>query len=262
MVKSVTNIVITGCYKIGINANNRIKVNDLMLSIEDEIPFIRYRFETYGDQEYNYIRDMQSKFKNSVHLVEIKLDENTEQILSNFETNFQKIAKYIYADITDTEVNQATLNQTTTELLAKISNHNIDRIMFKDKSTSLNVVSFKKMITPLIKSTGIKEDHFGICSSPLSFGDYACLTAVKARELMSIYKDEYDLTLPTANHQCMNCCGCIKYTIVENDLPAPAETKQPGVKKATNSKENNSEDKHQKPKTKPKMKVKVGQFSL
>ena len=39
-----------------------------------EIPFIRYRFDSYGPDEINYIRKMQQTFNQSAHLAEIIAD--------------------------------------------------------------------------------------------------------------------------------------------------------------------------------------------
>ena len=76
----VTSIVLTDCYSIGINGSKKFKVNDNVLSVEKDIPFVRYRFNQYTDREFNYIREMMQKFTNSTHLVEINLNENTEGI--------------------------------------------------------------------------------------------------------------------------------------------------------------------------------------
>jgi hypothetical protein len=96
----------------------------------------------------------------------------------------------------------------------------------------------------------------GICSSPLSFDDMACLTAVKAREIMSRYSTTTDVALPSANHQSMNCCGCIRYVTVTEDIPAPSDGKQ---KQASGNKKNSSDE--SKPKAN-KVPVGFGMFSL
>lgn len=261
----VSSIVVTGCYNIGMNSSSKIKVNKILLSAKTDIPFIRYRFKSYGDQEYNYIKAMKTKFDKSVHLAEIDLNEDTLDTLEKLYDNIENIVKYIYIDLTDANVAMEKLDDSQLELLESLADMDIeiDRIMFRDKTTSLNLVSYKKIINPIMDILDLDEDYFGICSSPLSFGDYACLTAVKARELMSMYSDSIDVPIPTANHQCMNCCGCIRYMVVDQDIPAPLDTKLKENKSSTNSKDSttNNENKTSKPRAKKSI-IRVNQFSL
>lgn len=259
----ITSIVVTGCYNIGMNSNKKIKINDNVLSVEKDIPFIRYRMESYEEKEFEYIKKMMAQFNLSTHLIEIKLNDNTKNVLEYLSTNIPNIAKYIYTDISDEDVERGTLSDTAKQLLDNIVDYEIDRYMLKDKSKSLDTVSAKKIIKDLCKEFSLEEDMFGICSSPLSFGEFACLTAVKARELMSIYSPIADVALPSANHQNMNCCGCIRYLVVSSDTEAPADAKN---KTKSTSKDNTSENEEKKEKTpakpKPKNTIQIGRFSL
>lgn len=231
----ITSIVVTGCYNIKMNGNKKIKVNDNVLSVEKDIPFIRYRFDTYEEKEYNYIKSMMEQFNCSTHLAEINLSESASTVAEQLNTRFGNLAKYVYIEVTDADVERGELTQEVKTQLVAVKQFNPDRYMLRDKTTCLDMIGAKKIIKDACKAIGETESNFGVCSSPLSFGDMACLTAVKARELMSIYSPIADVALPSANHQCMNCCGCIRYATVSEDLEAPADSKAKTTKKSDNS---------------------------
>ena len=105
---------------------------------------------------------------------------------------------------------------------------------------NLRLVLFaKKIIKHTAKTLSVAENKVGICSSPLCMQDnLACLTAVTARELAAVYATAKDLVSPSANHQDMNTCGCIRYMVINSDIEAPADTKsEKKVKEPKESKE-------------------------
>ncbi len=256
----VTSIVLKGQYALNVNSANKVKLGDNIVSIEKDIPFVRYRFDSYDETALNYIGATMEKMKYSTHLAEINLDSNTVATLEWFKTNINNIARFIYIDVTDENVASASISAEIVNLLVAAVPYNVDRIMLRDKSTSLDLVAAKKIIETLSKQTGIKKDNFGICSSPLSFGELCCLTAVRARELMTIYSAIADVALPTANHQCMNCCGCIRYYTVEADTEIVADNKVK-EKKPKEDGDNSGESKPRTPKT-SKPSVAWGEFNL
>lgn len=236
----ITSIVVTGTHSIGMNLNKKIKVGDNVLSVEKEIPFVRYRFNSYGDNEFNYIQRMMQQFNCSTHLAEVTLTSESASIIDRLNTDIGSIAKYIYIDVDNTDVTNGYLSEEKMQLLDTVKDKNIDRIMLKDKSTSLDMVAYNKFVKQCKDRFGLNKELFGICSSPLSFDGLACLTSVKARELMTIYSPIADVALPTANHQCMSCCGCIRYLVVDTDLSAPADAKAK-THKASNGEKKNTE---------------------
>jgi len=241
----ITSLVLTGKHNIGMNSQKKIMVGDNILSIEKEIPFIRYRFDTYDQSAFDYIDETIKKFAMSTHLIEINLDANAASVLNYVNTKFN-MAKYIYIDITDADVEKGELSAEVLNQIAFVKDLGVDRYMFRDKSKTLDLVHVKAFIKQIKAMYNIESSLFGVCSSPLSFGDMACLTAVKARELMSIYSTVADVALPSANHQCMNCCGCIRYIVVDNDTQAPAKG---GTKKTKVKSESTGETKKAQPKT-------------
>ena len=265
----ITSIVITDCVAINLNSNKKFKVGEQTLSAEKEVPFVRYRFKEYSDKEFKYIEEMISKFNRSTHLIEIELNEKTKEVLNYITVNMPYLVKYVYTPVTDTEVESGKLSENCENYLEGIKEHNIDRFMLRDKSTTLDMVAYKK-IAKSLKVFGLVEQNIGVCSSPLSFGTLACLTAVKARELMSVYSEVADVALPSANHQCMNCCGCIRYLVVDKDTEIVPD-KKVGTKKTTTrttsekKKTSTTKDgskKETKHKPKAKVSLQLGQYSL
>lgn len=259
----ITSLVLRGKYNIGSNSNNKIKVNDNILSIDKDIPFVRYRFDHYDAEAVEYIKQAKTKFNKSTHLVELNLSSDVAEQYQLVAYNIEKIAKYVYIDITEEDALRQSLSDDKLALVNALQGLQFDRYMLRDKSTSLDTICAKKIIKDLSQRLHVQEVNFGVCSSPLSFGDWACLTAVKARELMTQYSEIADVPLPSANHQCMNCCGCIRYIEINSDTVAPADAKVKGAhKKSENDGSEVKQTKTKSSNTKSKNSFVPGMFSL
>jgi len=227
------------------------------------IPFVRYRFENFVESDIEYIKKMMGIFKHSTHLAEVIVKDGYEEQLYMLNSNFEKLAVFLYLPVYDSHVKSFVLTEHEKELLGKLvgASYIYDRIMLKDCSNSLYLVSANKLRREIYQITGFNEQEIGICSSPLSFGPDACLTAIRARALSSIYGQSEECALPSANHESMNCCGCIKYIVVENDLEAPVtnESKKGSikVKKEKPVEDSNNEEKKEDKNTKKKRSGKV-----
>lgn len=223
----VTSIKLKGMYNIGVNSSNQIDVAGTNVALKD-IPFVRYDFESYGDDEVNYITRMMNQFKLSTHLIQIKVNENIVSALSKLDVFDGKVAKYLYINVDTTVLNNGCIDNETLRLtMNAISTTMIDRIMLVDNTDNMDMLNAKKIMTATAKVLTVKPDKIGICSSPLCMtGELACLTALKARELASIYSSNTDVALPSANHQCMNCCGCMRFFDITSNVAAPAESKK------------------------------------
>lgn len=225
----ISSIRVNGLFNVKVNGNSKIKVGDVLLHTEKEVPFVRYRLDMYDDNTIEYIKNMQLKFPKSTHLTELELNDNTLQSFRLLRDSLS-VAIYLYIDITEDIVKESKLPDSIMTILDGLQGCNFDRYMLRDKSISLDFMTAQKIMTQISKTFKIKMDNIGLCSSPLSFQGLQCLSAVKARELMSIYNENSDVPLPSANHECMNCCGCIRYLEVTSDLEAPSE----GPKKSSN----------------------------
>ena len=213
----IASLVLTGEYNIGLNANNKLKVDDHLLLITD-VPFVRYRFKKYTEKQLRYIVLTMKKFPSSAHLVEFTLSDDTPNELALFENSDYgtKIARFVYVPVTDEDIANELLSEKI-ERLKNIKEYFFDRVMIKDDSTMLYGLAADRIKHQIEKilDTDIKARDIGVCSSPLSFKNadvegQACLTAVWARKLIADYVEVASESIPTASHECMTCCGCIK----------------------------------------------------
>lgn len=234
----IASILLNKKYSIVPTKTGKFKVNETEMNIKD-VPFVRYRFEQYTESEIEYIKKMKQVFEYSVHLVEIPLNQ---QIINNIEMvdTIEKVAKYVYIPVLEETILNG-FNIETLGLLEYLKNYmmqtgkSIDRLMLRDMTKSLYLVIAETLRKDVAKASGMKISDIGFCSSPLSFGGQACLTAIKARELASKYTDRDDLPLPTANHECMNKCGCIRYLVVTDNIIMEDKKSAPKISKAASS---------------------------
>ena len=234
----ITSLRVNNTYNIGINSQNMINVSGVSVRLQD-IPFIRYNFNSYSEKEINYIKESMGKFAYSTHLIQLHLNENITNSLTSIQTYasdiINKIVKFLYIDITTDEVLNDEIDNLKLQNIANICNTlKFDRIMLVDKTTNLDMVHANRFRTTIAKTTNTNISKLGICSSPLCLeGDLCCLTAVRARELMAQY-GKAETSLPTANHQCMNCCGCIRFYDIDSDVEAPAVIVKDASKDSSN----------------------------
>lgn len=215
-----TSIVLTDTHTIGVDSYGKFMVQDIKVSIK-EVPFVRYRFLEYNEKDMEYIKMMKKKFNYSSHMAEININEDTADIIKRLES-IDNLIKFVYVAVDDNEVDEG-FSEEKLELVEKLEDSFYDRLMLKDESNSLHAVAatrLKKQLSDIV--TDIELADIGVCSSPLSFdGKNACLTAVKARELSAEYAENDEVALPSANHECMSCCGCIRYHVFTGNVAAP-----------------------------------------
>lgn len=224
----VTSIVLTGTHKVGIDTHGKFMVDKVKVSIKD-VPFVRYRFNEFNSNEYEYIEEMKKKFSYSAHMAEINLNKDTKEVINTIR-EMKNIVTYVYMDIEDTDVLEG-ISEEKLNLLIQLNGVEFDRLMLRDKSTTLDMVAATRIRKQLGSLFGVDTNDIGICSSPLSFdGTSACLTAVKARELSAKYCETTEAALPSSNHECMNCCGCIRYYVFDGDVAMPVSSKTGGSK--------------------------------
>lgn len=235
----VYNLILTEKHKIGIN-KEKFMLNDEKVDIKD-VSFIRYRFNKYTEGEANYIEEMMNKFNYSTHLAEVYLYPGFSSDINALTDRFDNLAIFLYISIDDDDVRDNSISDYYKDLLEEAYDEEVafDRIVVKDKSTSLFTVSANK-IKKMIKDITEADDYeVGFCESPLSrYDGNACLTAVRARELAAKYNENDKSALPSANHECKNSngCGCIKHTIVDHDLEAPVDKEKSKKPKTKNIK--------------------------
>lgn len=241
--------------KVNINIDKfgKFILNNNKMSVK-EVPFVRYAFESYDDSTIAYMKSVIELFKFSGHLIEVGIAPGYIETIEKIRENIPNAAVFVYVDITDINVMDNDIDIELKELLRELKGYNIvDRLMLKDRSKSLHMVSANKIKESIYRECGIKVSDIGICSSPLSFGEQCCLTAERARELATKYSESMECVLPTANHEGTNTCGCIRYVCITEDIKAPdLNRKVPTQSAKKEKKEINSTEKKEKAKKLPK----------
>lgn len=236
----VTSVLLTGPYNIEISTNNKIKTPDGVLIDTKDIPFVRYRFSEYTEENIEFILGNKKKFQ-CVHLVELNLGTDTMSLLERLTELDDTIAKYVYINISDKEVKDG-LSDSVLEQVEKVYDSGLaDAINIRDVSDTLFDIALDNIRDQIKTKAGVPKKEIGVCGAPFCFVDEnACLTARKARELIAKYSERDDL-VPSSNHQikvcdtdnigdCVNHCGCIRYHLYTSDMPAPI-AKQRDTKK-------------------------------
>lgn len=228
----ITSILLTGMYNIGINKNNKIQTPDgITVDIKD-IPFVRYKFDSYGEAQIEFIKKNIERFP-CVHLIEIDLNEHTFEVLERIEKDNIRIAKFIYITATKETVITG-ITQETENLLNKLMDYEFDSLNIRDPESLLYPMALSNIKSRIREITGLRDTEIGVCGGPCCFYDgNACLTAVKAREILAIYtKDVDNVVVPSSNHEgninsiddqdsITNKCGCIRYYTFNSDVEAP-----------------------------------------
>lgn len=238
----ISSIALTGRHNIGVR-NNKIRTYDGNILDLNEIPFVRYKFKEYTDDDIHYIEENKKIFP-CVHIVEITLNKDAKSVLEKIQ-NLNNIAVMIYIDVSDNEVCNG-FSDDTMELLDDILQYQIAKINIRDMSDTLYSLAITNLKKQISEVTGIRAEHIGVCGAPHCFHDgNACLTAIKAREILAEYSEKEDVPLPTSNHEgtlnkiddntLVNKCGCIRYYVYDKDIDAPViKTKSDKISSSTN----------------------------
>lgn len=218
----ITNILFKNEYNIDIAERAKIEIGDITTSIK-EIPIVRFRPQEINENTIDYIKTLRDKFSLSVILVELNIEyDNTYELLRVLNNDeYINIAIYLRVDIDNEDIDNdcKLINHKADKLRKCISLNNYERIMMVDKASDMYYMNFRKIKDNIMDISGAKEENIGICGSPLSFGEDCCLTAIKAREILANYGENgRDGVIPSAKHENMNVCGCIRHVEVKGDL--------------------------------------------
>lgn len=236
----VTNVMLKGRYNVGVNSKGVIYYENKPISVEKDVPIVRYRFGEYSGEDLEYILRMMKIFKNSAHVIEFELSEKTSEQYDKLSETLggeAKVARFLRVVIDDTDAGCGEIYSDKMKLLDGLRDKYFDRYMLVDKTSFLDYITTKRLMRNAAKYLGVRDGDVGVCGCASSFGGDQCISAVKARELMSMYTANSDgeskVALPTANHEDMNQCGCIRHIIIEHDIEArEVESKSSKVKKS------------------------------
>lgn len=227
----VQSIRLEKTYRIDVGQDGKFVYDGIKMSIKD-VPIIRINFSRYADSEIEYINGLLKVFMYSIVFIEIHVENIGSEDIAALKQIDDKCAIYLYLDIDDMDIDS--LDDSKLEMMdAVFYDLDIDGISMVDKTSKLNAVTAKKLVNDIASTYGIENEKISICKSPLSCTGYACVTAVKARELMAIYSKVDDVPLPTANHE-KSCCGCIQYIKIEHDVERQTKNISSSEKRSTN----------------------------
>lgn len=223
----ISSLILTGRYNVGVNSSNRIMLNGEVTPLTD-VPFIRYRFSDFGDENISFVKANMQHLHGPCHLAEYDISTMPKEQLEAL-NDIDGLAIYAYIDIDDADLATGIAAEKV-EKLKSVSELYFDRLIIRDKSSMMYPLAADKITFALSDILGgaVKASDIGICCSPLTprtpnSESKACLSAVWARRLMADYIDNVDVATPTANHECCSdgCC-CIRAFTVTCDIPAPA----------------------------------------
>ena len=223
----ISSLILKGRYNVGVNSSNRIMLDGEVTPLTD-VPFIRYRFGDFGDENIEFLKSNMSRLHGPCHLAEYDISTMPKEQLEDLNA-IDGLAIYAYIDIDDADLSNGIAAEKV-EKLKSISDLYFDRLIIRDKSSMMYPLAADKLTFELSDILGgaVKASDIGICCSPLTprtpnSESKACLSAVWARRLMADYTDNVDVATPTANHECCSdgCC-CIRAFTVTCDIPAPA----------------------------------------
>lgn len=212
MQRMKSNLRVLGRYSIATN-KDKFKVNDKELNIND-IPCVRYKFDSYTSDAVVYIKKMMNQFPRSLHLAEIRVKEGWQNESSLIRAELPQVPIIAYLEVSNADL-ETGIAYRANELVCMPNS--FDRFIIKDDTDFMDMLSasrLKSEVSNILRSCGIVQPDIGICG-PLGIGDNACLNALKIRELATRYTNG-DVALPSAVHQ-SGCCGCVQYEVVDKD---------------------------------------------
>ena len=238
----VSSLRVHGKFDVGVSANDTVMMGDKEVSLKD-IPIVRFKLGSYGQNEVSYIRDLMSKLKYSSAVIEVNDDSNIIEVETlKSMSDIAGILYYVVIDDEKYKSEQFAISQKLSEVM-KLSN--FEKVVLLDRTETMDMIGADALIKRVAKALKIPVDKVGMCESPmcLSAGG-CCLSAIDARDIASKYNFNTDVALHSANHQDMEMCSCVRHFNVISDIAAPVKKvstrKSNGEgKKSTSSKPKN-----------------------
>lgn len=224
----ITAVEFKGKYNLGVNSSEKFfysKEENKSEHIKN-IPIVIYNFEK-EELDLQFISEQMKKFKYSCHVAFLNQMEIGDDIYElSMKLREMGVAVFVFYDI----VRRA---DGSIGVIGDKLNVPMDRLVLKDKTDDMQITELNTLKREVSKISGQAINDIGVCSSPFSFGENACLCAVWARRIMAKYTSNTEVALPSANHECMEECGCIRKIYITEDVEAPAVTVKESTKKDT-----------------------------
>lgn len=229
----VASVMFNKAVKLNMNKGRFYVPNqdNKIISIKD-IPAVRYRLGTIGEDNLAFIKKAMDIFTWSVHIAEVRYEEITDELMQFIESS-EHLAWMLIVDVRDSDITGSEIGEGVMNPIRNMVEQGYmpDRIILEDNTTKMDQLALENVINAVAKVSKYKKDEIGVCNSPWSYGENPCLSAVVIRQLGSLYCDNDDMALPNCNHSSMNECGCARFFRVDEDLRCPAENKVEKPKK-------------------------------
>lgn len=215
----VTGIEFVSPVNVKVNANGKFYLDHAETNAESikSIPVVMYN----NFIDFEFIRTNMSKFKLSCHVVLVDHTGITED--ARVALNELGVAVIVRVPLSEISL---------TEELSKsnVSYYLCDRVVILDNQSNTSPFKIAEVKESLSKLINVAQMDIGVCGSPFSYGNDACLNAIWCRRLMAKYTANTEVALPSANHESMECCGCIRRVVIDTDRKEP-EIKRGGFQK-------------------------------
>lgn len=216
----VTALEFNSEYELGVSNTGKFfidKENGVAESIKN-VPVVIY------NNIYNleYIKSNMDKFKYSCHIAFIDLKTIQWNIIRKM--NSMGIAVFLRIDINEID-GSIGIDLRVDDFPTEYSLY-FDRYVLVDNTKSMTFEKLMELKGIVAQTFRIPVEEVGVCGSPFSFGDSACLCATWARRVMAKYVSNTEVALPSAHHECMEECGCIRKIAINNNICAPTSNKK------------------------------------
>lgn len=237
----ISSLRVHGKFDIGVSANDTVMMGDKEVSLKD-IPIVRFKLSSYGQDEVNYIRLIMHKLKYSSAIIEVNDDSNISEI--EVLQSMSDIAGLMYYVVIDDEKYKREQFEASTKLSGVMKLSNFEKVVLLDRTETMDMIGADALIKRVAKVLKIPVDKVGMCESPMCLSaGVCCLSAIDARDIASKYNFNTDVALHSANHQDMEMCSCVRHFNVTSDVEAPIKKistrKSSGESKKSNSKPKN-----------------------
>lgn len=239
----IYSLMVRGPVVVRPNSKGKLNVPTGRVSIEgkpeviktsvEELVSIGYWFnpEQYGALP-QYVDNMRKVFQCSLPVVHLVWCEQALAVLRAFHQWFTTVPVILHVPVTDMDMADGARAKVYEVADSHIGDEAVvDRLMIDDCTTSLYTVDAEKMRKLFASAVGLKISDIGICGSPLSDRELCCLSARLDREWSVPYGGSY-MVLPSANHQSMDTCGCLRFVNVIQDVITYDGGQKPGASKS------------------------------
>lgn len=216
----ITSLKFLKVVNVSVGSGNKFKIGSGEPLDVREIPAVRYYFNDYGDEEIQFISQMMSIFKHSVHVVEF--DAHKPETYEKVTTVASNLAFIAHLSINNRHADEHDFNEDEINVLSALKMIPLNRIMLNDTSTNLDYIGLATLIKKVKEYSGMSEKNIGCCNSPYTDSNNCCMSAALAREWSAKYNHVGEGALPSANHNNKDCgnCGCLRYELVTEDIIA------------------------------------------